>query len=96
MRIISQDRTIDVPYDNVVVYVHNQSNQIYVKMYVSGIDYNREGFSIGKYHNKEDAICVMSHMRDKFPYATYYHMPLADDVDLIRDNLDYAGSKDGM
>lgn len=93
MRIISQDRTIDVPYDNVVVYVHSQLNQIYVKMYVSGIDYSRDGFSVGKYHNKEDAIYIMNHMRDKYPYATYYYMPLADDVDLIRDNLDYAGSK---
>lgn len=84
MRIVSQDRVIDIPYDNVVVYVHNQLNQVYVKMYVSGIDNSSDGFSIGKYHSKEDAIYVMNDMRDKFPYVTYYYMPLADDVDLIR------------
>ena len=76
MRIISQDRTIDIPYDNVIVYVH----QIYVKIYVSGIDYNHARFSIGEYHNREDAKYVMALIRDAVIFGkTYFYMPTLEE-----------------
>lgn len=79
MRIISQNRTVDVPYDNVVVYVHSQLNQIFVKMYVSGIEYSRDGFSIGKYDSKEDAKYVMSLIREAAIFGQmYFYMPTAE------------------
>ena len=79
MRIISQNRTVDVPYDNVVVYVHSQLNQIFVKMYVSGIEYSRDGFSIGKYDSKEDAKYVMSLIREAAIFCQmYFYMPTAE------------------
>lgn len=79
MRIISQNYTVDVPYDNVVVYVHSQLNQIFAKMYVSGIEYNRDGFSIGKYNNKEDAKYVMSLIREAAIFGQmYFYMPTAE------------------
>ena len=81
MRIISQERTVDVPYDNVVVYVHSQLNQIFVKMYVSGIEYGRDGFSIGKYNSKEDAKYVMSLIRGAAICDNkYFYMPEIEEV----------------
>ena len=82
MRIISQDRTIDIPYDNVIVYVH----QIYVKIYVSGIDYNHARFSIGEYHNREDAKYVMALIRDAVIFGkTYFYMPTLEEFSEIRE-----------
>lgn len=79
MRIISQNHTVDVSYDNVVVYVHSQLNQIFVKMYVSGIEYSRDGFSIGKYNSKEDAKYVMSLIREAAIFGQmYFYMPTAE------------------
>lgn len=86
MRIISQNHTVDVPYDNVIVYVHSQLNQIYVKMYVSGIEYSRDGFSIGKYNSKEDAKYVMSMIREAAIFGKmYFYMPEAKKVSTIRE-----------
>lgn len=81
MRIISQNYTVDVSYDNVVVYVHSQLNQIFVKMYVSGIEYSRDGFSIGKYNSKEDAKYVMSRIREAAIFGQmYFYMPTAEEA----------------
>lgn len=82
MRIISQNCTIDIPYNHVVVYIHNTLlNQIYVKMYVSGVDYSSDGFSIGKYHNREDAKYVMSRIREAAIFGQmYFYMPTAEEA----------------
>lgn len=81
MRIISQNKTVDTPYDGAVVYVHNRAgNQIYV-----GNVGNDEGFPIGMYNSKEDAVYVVSLIRTAFMCnQKYFYMPEAKDVSAIR------------
>ena len=43
MRIISQDRMTDIPYDNAVVYINRQMP---TQIYVCGLD-SDDGFPIG-------------------------------------------------
>jgi len=81
MRIISQNKTVDTPYDGAVVYVHNRmGNHIYV-----GNVGNDEGFPIGMYNSKEDAVYVVSLIRTAFMCNhKYFYMPEAKDVSAIR------------
>ena len=84
MRIISQDKMTDTPYDGAVVYVHNRTgNQIYVSNV--GDD---EGFPIGTYNSKEDATFVVSLIRTAFMCNhKYFYMPEVEEVSVIREKL---------
>ena len=77
MRIISQDKMTDTPYDGAVVYIHRRTNK---QIYVGNVG-DDEGFPIGTYNSKEDALRVMELIRDCFIYGgTYFVMPKSDMV----------------
>lgn len=69
MRVISQDRSADYPYDKSVVFLdpYNENN---VKIQLAG---DKECFMLGKYSTKEKALKVMELLREsylKFAHAT--------------------------
>lgn len=69
MRVISQDRSMDYPYDKSVVFLdpYNENN---VKMQFVG---DEECLILGKYSTKEKALKVMELLREaylKFAQAT--------------------------
>lgn len=82
MRIISQDKMMDIPYDVAVIYIYYRTND--VQIYVSNVG-DDEGFPIGTYNNDEDAVYVMSLIRTAFAHETqYFYMPEAEDASTIR------------
>ncbi len=72
MRIISQDGTVDVPYERVVLSVEGRTVQA---------DIGARSFYMGVYESTDDAITVLreivTYSREK--YATY-HMPQSNEV----------------
>lgn len=69
MRVISQDRSMDYPYDKSVVFLdpYNENN---VKIQFVG---DEECLILGKYSTKEKALKVMELLREsylKFAHAT--------------------------
>lgn len=86
MRIISQDKIIDTPYDEAVIYIYYRKND--VQIYISNVG-DDEGFPIGTYNNGEDAVYVMSLIRTAFAYENkYFYMPEAEDVSAIKARMD--------
>lgn len=81
MRIVSQDKMTDTPYEGAVVYINrNMNNHIYI-----GNIGDEVGFPIGIYNSKEDAIYVMSLIRTAFAYENqYFYMPKAEDASIIK------------
>ena len=78
MRIISQDKMTDTPYDGAVVYINRKmDNHIYI-----GNIGDEIGFPIGIYNSKEDAIYVMKLIRESFLLdCSYFFMPDAERSD---------------
>jgi hypothetical protein len=74
MRIISQDKRIDIAYERAVVYIHRTTHdQSYVIAHVPD-----EDFSLGAYDTAEDAAYVMSLIRTAFSEEyRYFYMPEA-------------------
>lgn len=72
MRIISQDGTADVPYENAIIRVEGRTIEAYM---------GAASAFMGVYQSTDDAIAVLREIitfsREK--YATY-HMPPADGV----------------
>lgn len=86
MRIISQHRIIDTPYDGAVVYIYYRRHDI--QIYVSNVG-DDEGFPIGTYNNSEDAVYVMSLIRTAFAHEDQcFYMPEAEDISAIRAKMD--------
>lgn len=77
MRIISQDRMTDTPFDGAVIYIDKTTDkQICVIVHVPD-----EAFTIGTYNSIEDALRVIELIRDCFIYGgTYFVMPKSDMV----------------
>lgn len=91
MRIISQDKMTDTPYDGAVVYIHRRTNK---QIYVSNMG-DEEGFPIGTYNSKEDAVYVMSLIKTRFMYNNkYFYMPEAEEVPVIREQIKGASRND--
>lgn len=73
MRIISQDKTIDVPYDNVVLTIEptsfkgSQDVDIYAKYY-------GERYHMATYGSKDKAVSIMKDIYDSFENKKYYTM----------------------
>ena len=73
MRLISQDGTFDVPYEQVVIQMHSygiywlNKNLIGVE---SGIS---EDFKIASYSSEAKAIKVMDMLREKYNNNEFYH-----------------------
>lgn len=81
MRIISQDRMTDIPYDNAVVYINRQMP---TQIYVCGLD-SDEGFLIGIYDTTKDAVYIMELIKTAFTYGNqYFYMPKDKNVSMIR------------
>lgn len=84
MRIISQDKMTDTPYDGTVVYIHRRTGNW---IYVSNVG-DDEGFPIGTYNSKEDAVYVMQLIGTAYraEYKCFY-MPEAEEVSVIREQM---------
>lgn len=73
MRIISQDKTIDVPYDNVVLTIEPTSFKgsddvdIYAKYY-------GERYNMATYESMDKAVSIMKDIYDSFENKKYYIM----------------------
>lgn len=73
MRIISQDKTIDVPYDNVVLTIEPTSFKgsddvdIYAKYY-------GERYHMATYGSMDRAVSVVKDIYDSFNNKKYYTM----------------------
>lgn len=84
MRIVSQDKMMDTPYDGAVVCVHRRTNK---QIYISNVG-DDEGFLIGTYNSEEDAVYVMSLIQKTFMCDhKYFYMPEAEEVSMIREQL---------
>lgn len=84
MRIISQDRMTDIPYDSAVVFINRRNTK---DIYVGGVS-NDEGYPIGTYDNQDDAMYVMQLIREvcKRKFENFY-MPKAEEVSLLGNEL---------
>lgn len=84
MRIISQDRMTDIPYDSAVVFINRRNTK---DIYVGGVS-NDEGYPIGTYYNQDDAMYVMQLIREvcNRKFENFY-MPKAEEVSSIRNEL---------
>ena len=85
MRIISQGKMTDMPYDGAVFYIFTGTeNKICVYAHVPD-----EDFLIGTYNSKEDAVYVMSLIRTTFMCNhKYFYVPEAEEVSVIREKMD--------
>ena len=81
MRIISQNKIVDIDYEGVVVYINRiAGDKTYVFVHVPD-----EEFSLGAYDTFEDAVFVMSLIRSTFMCNhKYFYMPEAEEVSVIR------------
>lgn len=81
MRLISQNKIVDIDYDGAVVYIdRNAGDKIYVFVHVPD-----EEFSLGAYNTFEDAVFVMSLIRSTFMCNhRFFYMPEAEEVSVIR------------
>lgn len=84
MRIISQNRMTDIPYDSAVVFINRRNTK---DIYVGGVS-NDEGYPIGTYYNQDDAMYVMQLIREvrNHKYENFY-MPKAEEVSSLRNEL---------
>ena len=91
MRIISQDRMTDMPYDSAVVFINRQNTKV---IYVGGVS-NDEGYPIGTYDNQYDAMYVMQLIREahNHKYEIFY-MPKAEEVSVIREQMEEASGNE--
>ena len=86
MRIISQDKTTDVPYEKAVIYFDAAYNTIHARLSEKTVP----GFFLGEYENAEDALFVMQRIREVGSMRThYYDMPSKKDARFQREALEY-------
>ncbi len=73
MRIISQDKTIDVPYDNVVLTIEPTSfkGSDDVDIYAKYFDTH---YHMATYESMDKAVSVMKDIYDSFNNKKYYTM----------------------
>lgn len=84
MRIISQDRMTDIPYDSAVVFINRRNTK---DIYVGGVS-NDEGYPIGTYYNQDDAMYVMQLIREVYNHKyEIFYMPKAEEVSSLRNEL---------
>lgn len=74
MRVISQDGTMDVPYDNSLVFMNENSlnNEFYVKIQLFGAGAT-EIEIIAKYSSRENALKAMEMLREAYNNNEFYH-----------------------
>ena len=74
MRVISQNGTMDFPYDNSLVFMNENSlnNEFYVKIQLCGAGAT-EIEIIAKYSSREKAIKAMEMLREAYNNNEFYH-----------------------
>lgn len=72
MRVISQDGTMDFPYDSswVSVYGGCVNGRIYVRMHLCGYD---DSIDVADYSTKEKAIKAMEMLKRAYENNMFYH-----------------------
>lgn len=72
MRVISQDGTMDFPYDSTWVSVYEGciNGRIYVRMQLCGYD---DSVDVADYSTKEKAIKAMEMLRKVYENNVFYH-----------------------
>jgi hypothetical protein len=81
VRIISQDKKRDVPYDSVTVYV---SSVFPKEIHVDFVAYKSTEV-LGTYNSEEDALCIMKSIRKAAMDGYYYfYMPKAESASFWR------------
>jgi len=81
MRIISQDKKHDVPYNCVTVYL-SSAIQTFIQADFVAYRYTE---ILGAYNSEEDALYVMDCIRYSMKYGyDYFYMPSADYVPIMR------------
>lgn len=82
MRVISQDGTIDFPYDSSSVSIYGGciNGRIYVRMQLCG-GYD-DSVDVADYSTKEKAIKAMEALRETYthPYIRYFQFPNDSEV----------------
>lgn len=83
MRLISQNKIVDIDYGGAVVYINrNAGDKIYIFAHVPD-----EEFSLGAYDTFEDAVFVMSLIRTTLMCNhRFFYMPEAEEVPVMRAN----------
>lgn len=65
MRVISQDGTIDIPYDNVIIQ-RFRSRIYFLNKNLTGVESLSDDMQIAEYSTKEKAIKAMKMLREKY------------------------------
>lgn len=79
MRLISQDRCIDSPYENNSIYIEEVKDE----RYIIRIDFGDYDQDMGIYSTKEKALSVMEMIRQSFSSyigESYFYMPQYEEV----------------
>ena len=72
MRVISQDGTIDMPYEEVII--QRFSSRIYfLNRNLTGVESLSDGMQIAKYSTKEKALKAMEMLRRAYENNMFYH-----------------------
>ena len=72
MRVISQDGTIDVPYEQVVIQCFNR--EIYfLNKNLTGVDSLIEDIKMASYSTEEKALKAMEMLREVYENNVFYH-----------------------
>ena len=78
MRIISQDRTSDIPYDRVTLYTCKCPGAIYHICASLGFD-EKDDFHIGEYESKERCIEILQEIRESEKGIIFIKNQIHDD-----------------
>lgn len=84
MRIISQDRTIDTPYDLSMIWVREK----YGYSVMAGMP-NDEPVLLGKYSSREKAIKVMEMLREQYEKLEVFKVLACGTTEYMEKSLNY-------
>lgn len=86
MRVISQDGTIDVPYDSTWVSVYEKciNGRTYVRMYLCGYD---DSVAVADYSTKEKAIKAIEMLRTAYTGQFITNAELSEDFEKEMEKL---------
>lgn len=79
MRVISQDGTIDVPYEKVVIQRYKE-NIYFLNKNLTGIEDLISDIELAIYSTEEKAVKVMEMLREKYENNEFYHHTATTDT----------------
>lgn len=82
MRLISQDRTIDVPYERCIIQTKKSKRETDVEIYNIKAIMGGESFHMGQYTSQEKGVKVLMEIvaRYKADHEGQYMLPAEDDI----------------